>query len=289
MKVALPDLPFAYLRGIASALKTLEEECELQLFMWNDTTPLMDVFDEIKPDLVLLYQNQVDISIDLAAQDCNFEYIVFSASRIQLQNQPIAYITDSQHVSNFINYQKNTLLVKPSANVAQIHNGKKSNILESEVSVFNNDIQLGLEHLNILNWLTSKYSTKIFGPQKIELPQYLGDFTIFERADAIASSKVSVDLGNFDCLDAAYLKTAPVVFQGAHSLYKNFNSIAQLEEILKNILNNPTETTEYCNTVYQNIINNQTFYHRVSEIFNIINDNHRSTECLNKLKELVSC
>ena len=53
MKVALPDLPFAYLRGIASALKTLEDECELQLFMWNDTTPLMDVFDEIKPDLVI--------------------------------------------------------------------------------------------------------------------------------------------------------------------------------------------------------------------------------------------
>jgi len=289
MKVALPDLPFAYLRGIASALKTLEEECELELFMWNSTKPLMDVFDEIKPDLVLLYQNQLDISVNLAAQDFNFEYIVFSASPIQLQKQPIAYITDSEHVSNFINYQKNTLLVKPSANVAQIHNGKKSSILNSDICVFNNDIQIGIEHLKILEYITAKYNTKIFGPQKLEFPQYMGDFTIFERADAIASSKACIDLGNFDCLDAAYLKTAPVVFQGAHSLYKNFNSIQELEEILNNVINHTDETVDYCNSVYQDIIRNQTFYHRVAEIFNIINDNDRSTECLNKLKELVSC
>lgn len=288
MKVALPDLPFAYLRGIASTLKTLEENCDLELFIWNTNKPLMDVLDEVKPDLVFLYQNQANITLELAAQDFQFDYMVFSASPLQLKKQPIAYITDQKYINDFINYQKNTLMVKPSANVAQIHNGQESDILRGDICVFNNDIQVGMEHLKILEWLTVKYNTKIFGPQKIPLPQYLGDFTIFERADALSSNKVCIDLGNFDCLDASYLKTAPVVLNGVHTLYKNFKSIKQLEEILDPLINDTKDRNQYCSSVYENVLNGQTFYHRVAEIFSMVGDQARSQGCLNKLKELVS-
>lgn len=288
MKIALPNLSFPYITGISSALKTLEDTCGIEVFIWNAEKPLMDILDEIKPDLIFLYQHQTNIAIDLAAETLNFDYIVFSATPVQLNKKPIAYITDQEHISNFIIYQKNTLVVKPSANVAQIHNGQASDMFESEVSVFNNDIQLGPEHIKILQWLAAKYNTKLFGPQKIAMPQYLGSTDIFERADAIKSSLVSIDLGNFSCLDMAYLKVAPVVLNGSNNLYKNFKSIKELENILDSLLSKNKERKEYCGSVYQDVINGKTFYHRVSEIFQAIGDQQRSQGSLNKLKELIS-
>ena len=31
MKIVLPNLPFPYIQGLASALKTLEESCDMQI------------------------------------------------------------------------------------------------------------------------------------------------------------------------------------------------------------------------------------------------------------------
>ena len=288
MKIVLPNLPFPYIQGLASALKTLEESCDMQIFLWNLEKPLMDVLDELRPDIILLYQQHIDVTLDIAAQDLDFNYIALTGTPVQIKKLPIVYITDNNYIGQFINYQKQTLISQPSANVAQIHNGQDSDKLASEVCVFNNNVQLGAEHVKILEWLAANYNTKIFGPQKINLPQYLGDFTIFERADAIVSSKVCVDLGNFDMLDTSYLKRAPVVLNGTNDLYKNFKSIGQLEEILKSLTNNKKERQQYCKAVYNNILQNKTFYHRVAEIFSMIGDQKRSEKSLNKLKELVS-
>ena len=288
MKIALPNLSFPYITGLSSALKTLEDTCDIEVFIWKAEKPLMDIIDEIKPDLIFLYQHQTNITLDLAAETLNFDYITFSATPIQLNKKPIAYITDQEHISNFINYQKNTLVVKPSANVAQIHNGKVADMFKSEISVFNNDIQLGLEHLKILQWLSAKYNTKLFGPEKIAMPQYLGSTDIFERADAIKSSLVSIDLGNFSCLDIAYLQVAPVVLNGSNELYRNFKSIKKLENIIDTLLSKNQERKEYCDSVYQDVINGKTFYHRIAEIFQVIGDSERSQGSLNKLKELIS-
>jgi hypothetical protein len=288
MKIALPDLPFAYLKGISSTLKTLEDYCDIDLFIWNSKKPLMDVLDEVKPDIAILYQHQANIALDVAAESFNFNYIAITSSPLQLKKQPIAYITDKKYTANFLNYQNNTLTVKPSANVAQIHNGRVSEILQSDICIFNNDIQLGIEHSKIFRWLTTNYNTKIFGPQKVEYLQYLGDVNIFERADAIASSKVCIDLGNFDCLDSSYLKVAPLVLNGDNPLYKNFKSIEQLEQVVNPIIDHPKDRNKYCKTLYEDVIKNKTFYHRVAEIFTVIGDQTRANQCLNKLKELVS-
>ena len=137
MKIAAPNLPFAYLTGICSTLKTLEDCCDIELFVWNAEKPLMDVLDEVKPDLLLLYQHQVDTVLDIAAESMNFNYIVLSAAPVKLTKQPAIYITDHEYIKNFIRYQRNTLMVKPSANVAQIHNGTASVDLESDICKIN--------------------------------------------------------------------------------------------------------------------------------------------------------
>lgn len=288
MKIAAPHLPFAYLTGICSTLKTLEDCCDLELFMWNTEKPLMDVLDEVKPDLLFLYQDQVNTVLDLAAESMNFNYIVLTSAPVQVSKQPAIYLTDHEYIKNFIRYQRNTLMVKPSANVAQIHNGKASKDLESDICIFNIDINIGIEHLRAIEWMVSKYNVKIFGPQKMNFPNYLGSTNIFERANILKSSKVCIDLGNFDCLDASYLQVAPVVFNGSQSQYKNFKSIKSLEEILHDIVYDNKNRETYCNEVYKNVIQGKTFYHRVAEMFTLLSDQTRSRQCLNKLKELIS-
>ena len=288
MKIAAPNLPFAYLTGICSTLKTLEDCCDIELFVWNAEKPLMDVLDEVKPDLLLLYEYQVDTVLDIASESMNFDYIVLSATPVKLTKQPAIYITDHEYIKNFIRYQRNTLMVKPSANVAQIHNGTAFEELESDICIFNTDIKLGIEHLRTIEWLVSKYNVKIFGPQKMNFPNYLGDTNIFERANIIKSSKICLDLGNFDCLDASYLQVAPVVLNGSKPEYKNFKSIKSLEEILNDIVYDNKNRQNYCNEVYKNILQGKTFYHRVAEIFTLLKDQARSRQCLNKLKELIS-
>ena len=94
MKIALPNLSFPYITGLSSALKTLEDTCDIEVFIWKAEKPLMDIIDEIKPDLIFLYQHQTNITLDLAAETLNFDYITFSATPIQLNKKPIAYITD---------------------------------------------------------------------------------------------------------------------------------------------------------------------------------------------------
>lgn len=288
MKIVLPNLPFAYIQGIGSTLKTLEDSCNLEVFLWSSEKPLMDVLDELKPDLIFLYQQHIDTTLEIGAQDLNFDYIALTTTPIQIKKLPIVYITEASSIGQFINYQKSTLITTPSANVAQVHNGQHSDMFTSDICVFNKDVPLGIEHLHILEWLSTHYNTKIFGPQKVNLPQYLGDCTIFERADAIVSSKVCIDLGNFDLLDTSYLKRAPLVLNGTHALYKNFKSIGELEEILKNVINDTKDRQKYCNAVYKDVIKDKTFYHRVAEIFTAIGDQTRSQQCLKKLKELVS-
>ena len=43
MKIALPNLSFPYITGISSALKTLEDTCDIEVFVWKAEKPLMDI------------------------------------------------------------------------------------------------------------------------------------------------------------------------------------------------------------------------------------------------------
>ena len=73
MKIVLPNLPFPYIQGLASALKTLEESCDMQILLWNLEKPLMDVLDELRPDIILLYQQHIDVTLDSDTAVCDFD------------------------------------------------------------------------------------------------------------------------------------------------------------------------------------------------------------------------
>ena len=142
MKIVLPNLLFPYIQGLASALKTLEESCDMEIFLWNLEKPLMDVLDELRPDIILLYQQHIDATLDIAAEDLDFNYIALTGTPVQIKKIPMVYITDNNYIGQFINYQKQTLISQPSANVAQIHNGEYSDKLNADICVFNNRISL---------------------------------------------------------------------------------------------------------------------------------------------------
>ena len=88
MKIVLPNLLFPYIQGLASALKTLEESCDMEIFLWNLEKPLMDVLDELRPDIILLYQQHIDATLDIAAEDLDFNYIALTGTPVQIKKIP---------------------------------------------------------------------------------------------------------------------------------------------------------------------------------------------------------
>jgi hypothetical protein len=290
VKVLIPNLPFYHFRNIAACLESATPKVNLEILVWNvSQKSIIDAFDEVSPDLVFLHEDQLDGAFNILCKEFDFNYVLVSSKgRPAIAKKPCAVITSPAFEANFKD-QENIISLLPAAKVAEIHAAKKRKMLKSEVLIITGIIPHTEPVVDSIRSLCQAYKTKIIGDVPIPLPNYLGKVDIFERADFIKSSRVFVDFGSYEYLDAAYLKTAPLFGQPplpSLTKVKTFSDIPTLMAGVDSLLSDMTKSKKYTQDMHEDVIHNHTYYHRCAQIFKAIGMTEISDGLLSFFKEL---
>ena len=289
MKIVIPNLPFSHFQHIAGCLKIIESTHPLEVLLWNaDNKPLIDVFDEIKPDIIFLHEKQLDLSFQMVCNEFDFKYVLMGSSPPkEIDKKPSAIITEEEFLENFC-IGDNALPLRAAANVSQIQNSDFKEELASEVLVITGLFQMTQAIVESIVFLCDAFKTKIIGDEKFALPNYLGRVDIFERADFIKSSQVLVDFGTQDFLDASCLGTASIVASSSFvPCVRSFNSIDSLRQNINDLLSDKIIYQEYCDKGRALVSQEHTYFHRSASVFSAIGEPEISQTLLNKIEEIV--
>jgi len=271
VKILIPNLPFYHFRNIAGCLETISSKVDVRTFLWEtEQKSIIDVFDEVSPDLVFLHENQLDGAFNILCKEFDFDYVlVGSKEPPDMGKKPSAVITSQQFEANFRD-QKNIMSLLPAAKVTEIHAAQERKFLKSEVLIITGVVPNTEEVLDSMRSLGQAYRTKIIGDSAVPIPNYLGKVNMLERADFIKSAKVLVDFGSYDYLDAAYLKTAPLLKGPSPpplGKVQTFSDIATLMARVDSLLSDSVNLKGYVEDIHKEVTCNHTYYHRCAQIF----------------------
>ena len=291
MKVLIPNLSFYHFRNIAGCLQTVSDQSNVEVFLWNvEEKSMIDAFYDASPDLVFIHENQMGDAFEMLCKESDFKYVlVGSRENPDLTRQPSVVITSDTFKKNFSNKEK-VISLNPAAKVTDIHSARRHLPLESDVLILTGTVPHTPPVVDSMKSLAKLFRTKIVGDLPVEIPNYLGKVNMFQRADLIKSAKVLVDFGSYDYLDAAYLKTAPIFgsppLAGMEAV-RTFSDIRSLTSQTSSLLSSESERENYASAIHQDTINNHTYYHRCSQIFQTLGMEDLANDLTQFLKGLL--
>ena len=297
MKIVIPDLPVPILLDIAQCLETVKDTAGIHPLLWNaQHKSLMDMSDEIQPDLLFIHLSQIDQAFMILCQETNFPYVVVADSWPVDQEdnlvscpRPAAAILTSPMSMGPWPPATPVLVVKDAARVAQIHGGKYKESLYSEVLIHTSGLEITPKHEALFRFLCSKYNTKIVGNSVVPLHNYLGTVSMSERADLMQSAKIVVDFTGQDVWDACYLKTAPICAKASEPHWLTFHNPTTLQNSIDSLLSNEPVWNKYVSLCYDDVCDGgHTCYHFTANIFNTLQIPHIAQCLLTMIEELIN-
>jgi hypothetical protein len=185
MKVVFNKSDSPVFNGLCSSMECCSE---VETVLWDsETKPIMDMFDETKLDLLFCEDNISPRELHIARSNYPNVGVVLMADSDLKQFGP-NLVLSFEETEDFP-----TIGPSVGANIAQLNRGAKRDKLTSEVILFSDDLKIDARVGAILDFVCNSYRTKIFGAQKIQVPNYLGTIGNRVKADAICSSKISED------------------------------------------------------------------------------------------------
>jgi hypothetical protein len=262
MRISFVDKQTPTIQGLASTLAY----CGHQVFMWDKSRKsVYDMFTEIQPDVTVILKNDIDNAIADASMEFNTKPVVLDMPGI---------------FDPFVAYNPD-----PACNPVQFGGGKYQDKYASDILYFSY-----IDHgpmLDYVDVISLRDKVKFFGPKRIHYPQYLGNLSSFaEYANALASTKVFVDVDGYTLLNASLLGTMcigfglnPILYP--EEIFKSFNTIEELDMLLDHKLNfNQKERREFAK--------NNTFFHRAEELLNQLGYNNEAKEVMLKWNQIES-
>ena len=286
MKIIIPNLPIAIMHDIIQCLESVKHILHIEPLFWSvEHKPIIDMFDEIKPSIVFIHESQLDQAFEIVCQEFNFNYVLVTNNPIpsHVSKPPSLILT---HTNSRTPFEQPVINIRPMARVAQIHNSKIQQKMASEVLVNTTNVEITSDILNLLLYLANQYKTKIIGNQPVKLHHYLGDVTMFERADFIKSAKAVIDLNQLDFWDAAYLMVPSICLYPIHPVAITFNNITSLKNNLDSILTNDLIRTKYIQDCYAEVYNNNTCYHYTAAIFTALSQTNMAEKLVQYVEGL---
>ena len=283
MKIIIPNFEIPTFRHVAQCLESITND-NLNVLYWNpNITPIIDMFDELGPNIIFLHESQLDEAFKIVCKDFNFKYVVFASGTIalpvNLTQPPHAIIAPSDSKVAFNDHQ--VIYIRPIANIPAIQNAQYVENMKSEILVDTTNTNMDDELLRLLSYLISTHQTKIIGNNAVSLHQYLGKVTMSERANFIKSTNIFLDIGTGgDYLDAAYLKVAALTIHSTNSIVLNFNNLSTLQTHLNTLINKDLVKKQYIAQSYAHVCEKNTSYHFSSELFNLISESDISKTLL---------
>ena len=287
MKIIIPNIDIPIFKYIAQCLETIASD-NLNVLYWNPSiVPVIDMFDELNPNVVFLHESQLDEAFKIVCRDFDFKYVVFvsgeTALPADLAHPPHAIIAPPDSTVDVNDYP--LICVRPLANIPAIHNAQYVENLKSEILIDTTHLNIDDELLKLLSYLIATHHTKIIGDNALPLHQYMGKATMSERANFIKSTNIFLDLGTGEgFLDAAYLKVAALTTLSTNSIILNFNNLPTLQTHLDTLINQDLVKKQYIAQSYAHVCEQDTIYHFSSELFNLISESNIAKVLLEYMK-----
>ncbi len=267
MKIIFEQFNNLYYDSISSACQMIND---INVTYWNrKNKPVLDMLDEIGPDIVFSHSDMIDQAFVLGKERHNFKLVCIAGDK---KHDAIDLYLSPDHED------EQTLHIQHSVNIAQIHNAKKRDHLVSDVSIITH-VDL-TPYSDIVNFLVNNYQVKIYG-HPTRLPNYLGEINLFQKADILKSSKAIVEFEPIFYMDSLYLGGSPLIYKKPDSISEGigFENIDELKEKLDIVLNEKQSQVN---------LKGKTSLSVSSNIFKLLNQTHLVDSLDAKIKEF-SC
>jgi len=300
MKIAIPQLGLPYFDNIARCLQSTASKpgINMEIVLWNpNVKPLIDLFDEIWPDLIFLHEQILRPEINLVLEEFDFRYVLACGGpNDHLHRRPDVVLTHKEATGAFDPSYK-TLVSSPVADAISMHFSEHDERVESDILIITNpQIQFTDNLIAMTEYLCHNYRTKIIGSGTVDNYHYLGAVSPAERASFIRSTKLVIDLGSYEFLDAACAKVPSLIFMGSQmesppSIFSSFRSFLTLKELkthVEDLLSTDDDYKAYSQSCYEELLGHRaTTFHAASDIFSLLGEKHISETLLDTLKEFV--
>lgn len=296
MKIIIPNLPIPIVHYIAQCIEAVNYKTnnDITILLWDiNHTSIIDMFDELQPDLVFLHTSQINASFLTICKDFKFKYVLMTDNRKWLPSIPISLpqspnaIINLSRSNNQDPKDQNVIDVKSMTNIPSVQNARYIDKLQSTIVIDASFASLNDDIMGLLSYVTSEYPTKIIGQQRVPLHQYLGKTDIVQRANLFKSAKIVIDIGHVgDCWDAAYLQVPAISIYPSNGSIFYCSNLSFLKLHLNSLLKNDLVRTKYITETYKDACNNTSF-HFSAEVFTMIDEPRLAQTVLNVLETLI--
>ena len=300
MKIIIPQLGLSYFDNIARCLQTTVSKpgINMEIILWNpNVKSMIDLFDELQPDLIFLHEQILRPEINIVLEEFDFRYVLACGRpNDQLTRRPDVVLTNKEATIAFDPSYK-TLVTEPVADTISMHLSEYDKRCESDILMFTHpNIQFTDNLIAMTEYLCHNYRTKIVGNGPIDSYHYLGRVTPAERASFIKSTKLVVDFGSYEFLDASSAKIPSVIFtpppeaqSPLSSSFRSFLTLKELKDHVESLLSTDSDYESYSQSCQEALLTNKaTSYHATSEIFALLGETHIANTLLDTIKEFVS-
>lgn len=258
--------------GLMAAFESLDEVSALG---WVESQkPVFDVFDETRPDIVVLTRKHLKPTVEKLIKQYNSKVIMIDGFDCE--------------------YEKIDLTKLESAtNIVQYRNGEKEDRYISDCLYLSMDEwdTLGNEHvpecLSCLIYPNSKLKLKIFGKYKFPFAEYLGNISQKGINNALSSTKIVLVFNKKILPTLAYNKCFCLVHESiGNTEYPSFSK-DNIRSSINDWLHNSKTKKAIINTQYEASLKN-TYLDIAKDIFIKLGYEDKAELCIKKKQELVS-
>jgi hypothetical protein len=240
----------------------------VEVLQWRKDKSFYFMLSTLKPDMVFADTNNITINMVKLSLEFNIPIIGFG---------------EENHIFNSINTTIFTFIdtnsdnyIRPGANIAS---PAKISVKEVDVLV------VGLYNTEVMDVLyQSGLRFKLVGNTDLGIPEYVGATTpsniipLYNASQIILSDDNLYDIAINQCF---------AISSYENELFPHYKNSGELEELLGKYINNPKLRNKHIKEAY-NIAKNNTFFHRLSEIFLKLNHKDLADKCLKKLEQILA-
>jgi len=259
--------------GIASSLFWIPDT---DISVWfSEIKPVMDMFDETTPDIVIVEGGKLS-SVELKIASSRYPHTrIISVGKIEDRK-----VNPHLSISKYNTEDTATIHFDDAAMIGKMSPFQKVSHLHTDLLCLTDQIDQNDKTNKILDFLCKNYNIKMFGDQKVDFPNYLGQIDPLTRSQAISSAVVYIDLDGGSWYDAAWFGRQCVSV--SESCFRNFDNIEKLQSEIEDALK---EGEKNCEGI-KLLVKNKTYFELAGEILSFFGLMEQRHLLMEKKKEI---
>ncbi len=276
--------------GIMSSLALMDTKCDdIKVINWNpQIKPAFDMFEELKPDLLITdAATTPNLTNSLKQYPCQ---LIVCGSMPPFDLEPDLLLLADPISDTFKEHcEFPYLVIKPAANIGKFRQGKKDPKKETDILYFASEATPQVDEVDILSVLSGlSHSFRIIGFRR-PLLQYIGLTSVYETSDFFASAKITIDINGASEYDVA----AQHGFCLSNHKSRLYPHIVEDEFVpetwtqkLEDLLQDESKRKSTAKIAYKKVMGNNTYFHRLADVFNKIGWTKEAQQALDIFKEV---